>query len=254
MAPAIPSQGREVFVKRSFLSDSTILSSLLAGFLLASLPGISAAAADPRDPWEGYNRAMHSINDGLDKAVIKPVATLYKTVTPEPVDQGVTNFFSNLGEIKNFLNTMLQGKLDESFNSLARFTVNSTIGVLGFMDVATNLGIEKSSEDFGQTLGAWGSGPGPYFVLPLFGPSTVRDAIGKPFDIAANPATWTNDAAPILFGVDLLDYRADLIDTEESVEGITEDEYILIRNAYLDQRAYAVSDGEMDADAYDIEE
>ncbi len=234
---------------------SPLCAAVAAGIMLAAMPGIGVAAVapDPRDPWEGYNRTMHAFNDTIDNAIVKPVSTLYKAVTPKPVDQGVTNFFSNLGELRNFLNSMLQGKPERSFNALARFAVNSTVGLLGVVDVATSLGIEKAPEDFGQTLAVWGSGPGPYFVLPFFGPSTVRDAFGKPFDIAANPVTW-HDEATILYGVDVVDYRADLFELEESVEGITEDEYALIRNAYLDQREYAISDGEMDADAYDIGE
>ena len=220
-----------------------------------ALPGISTAAVapDPRDPWEGYNRAIYSFNDTLDGVILKPVATLYKTVTPEPMDQGITNFFSNLGELSNFLNSMLQGKPGSSFNALARFTVNSTIGLLGVIDVATNLGIEKSSEDFGQTLAVWGVNPGPYFVLPFLGPSTVRDTFGKPFDFAADPLTWTEEPY-VLHGVDKVDTRADLLEIEESVEGITTDKYVLMREAYLDRREYEISDGAVDVDAYDIDE
>ena len=214
-----------------------------------------AAAADPRDPWEGYNRAVYGFNKGVDSMFLKPAAEAYDTLTPEVVDKGITNFFSNIGDIRNSLNNFLQGKPDEGVSSLARLLINSTVGLLGFIDVATELGIHKSEEDFGQTLGAGGAEPGPYFVLPFLGPSTVRDAVGKPFDFAANPITWADDSEfrAAALGVQALDYRADLMDTEEAVEGITEDKYTLVRNAYLDQRQFEVSDGAV-TDAYEVEE
>ena len=215
----------------------------------------SHAEADPRDPWEGYNRAMYGFNKGVDSLFLKPAAEAYDTLTPEMVDKGITNFFSNIGDIRNSLNNFLQGKPDEGVNSLARLLINSTVGLLGFIDVATEIGIHKSEEDFGQTLGAGGVEPGPYFVLPFLGPSTVRDAIARPVDIATNPFTWADDPTVrnTALGVQVVDYRADLIETEEAVEGITEDEYALVRNAYLDQRQFEVSDGAV-TDAYEIEE
>ena len=233
--------------------------SALALICLLAFSGAALAdnhgAGDPRDPWEGYNRAVYGFNKGIDSVFLKPAGEAYDTVVPEPLDKGITNFFSNLGDIRNCLNNFLQGKPDEGASSLARLVVNSTVGLLGFVDVATEIGIKKSEEDFGQTLGAWGAKPGPYFVLPFLGPSTVRDAIGRPVDIAANPFTWADDGETraTALGVQVLDYRADLLDTEEAVEGITEDEYTLVRNAYLDQRQFEVSDGAV-TDAYEIEE
>ena len=213
------------------------------------------AAGDPRDPWEGYNRAVYGFNKGVDSMFLKPAAEAYDTLTPEVVDRGITNFFSNIGDVRNFFNNFLQGKPDEAADSLARLIINSTVGLLGLIDVATEIGIHKSEEDFGQTLGAGGVESGPYFVLPFLGPSTVRDAIGQPFDFAMNPFMWADDSAvrASASGVQAMDYRADLIDTEEAVEGITEDEYTLVRNAYLDQRQFEVSDGAV-TDAYEIEE
>jgi len=213
------------------------------------------AAADPRDPWEGYNRAVYGFNKGFDSMFLKPMAEAYDTLAPEVVDQGVTNFFSNIGDIRNSLNNFLQGKPDEGVNSLARLLINSTVGLLGFIDVATEMGIRKSEEDFGQTWGAGGAEPGPYFVLPFLGPSTLRDTIARPFDLAMNPFTWADDSAvrATALGVQVIDYRAGLLDTEEAVEGIVEDEYILVRNAYLDQREFEVNDGAV-TDAYEIEE
>ena len=234
------------------------LSSTLALVCLLAFSGSALADCqdiDPRDPWEGYNRAVYGFNKGIDSLFMKPVATAYDALTPGVVDQGVTNFFSNIGDIRNSLNNFLQGKPGEAADSLARLAINSTVGLLGFIDVATEMGIHKSEEDFGQTLGAGGAEPGPYFVLPLLGPSTVRDAIGTPFDIAANPFTWADDNSVRtgFWAVRTVDYRADLMDTEEAVEGIAEDEYVLVRNAYLDQREFEVSDGAV-TDAYEIEE
>lgn len=212
-------------------------------------------AGDPRDPWEGYNRAVYGFNKGFDSIFLRPAAETYDAIAPEAVNRGVSNFFSNIGDIRNCFNNFLQGKPDEAANSLARLVINSTVGLLGFIDVATEAGFEKSEEDFGQTLGAGGAEPGPYFVLPFLGPSTVRDAIAKPVDFALSPFTWADDSEfrAAALGVQAIDYRADLLDTEEAVEGIAEDEYILVRNAYLDQRQFEVSDGAV-TDTYEIEE
>ena len=233
--------------------------SALALICLLAFSGSALAdnhgAGDPRDPWEGYNRAVYGFNKGIDSVFLKPAGEAYDAIVPEPVDQGITNFFSNIGDIRNCLNNFLQGKPDEGASSLARLVINSTVGLLGFVDVATEIGIKKSEEDFGQTLGARGAEPGPYFVLPFLGPSTVRDTIAKPVDFAMNPFTWADDseARATALGLQAIDYRADLLDTEEAVEGITEDEYTLVRNAYLDQRQFEVSDGAV-TDAYEIEE
>ena len=231
---------------------------LLTVICLLAFPGVSLAdnsrLSDPRDPWEGYNRVIYGFNEGVDSLLIKPIAQVYDMLTPKPVDQGITNFFSNLSDIRNSLNNMLQGKPADSFNSLARLTINSTAGLLGFIDVATSLGLYKSEEDFGQTLAIWGSNPGPYFVLPIIGPSTVRDAIATPVDILTNPFTWVDDGG-VAFGhnvVGTIDLRADLLDTEEAIEGITQDEYSLMRNAYLEQREFEVTDGAAD-DTYDYD-
>ena len=233
--------------------------SALALICLLAFSGSALAdnhgAGDPRDPWEGYNRAVYGFNKGFDSIFLRPAAEAYDTIAPEAVDRGVTNFFSNIGDIRNCFNSFLQGKPDEGVNSFARLVINSTVGLLGFIDVATEMGIKKSEEDFGQTMGAGGAEPGPYFVLPFLGPSTVRDTVAKPFDLVLNPFTWTGDSEfrAAVLGVQVMDYRADLLDTEEAVEGITEDEYTLVRNAYLDQRQFEVSDGAV-TDAYEIEE
>ena len=219
----------------------------------AALAG-DPAGADPRDPWEGYNRAVFAFNNGLDTVLLKPAAQAYDTVVPEPVDRGVSNFFANLGEVGNFANSLLQAKPGASVRALVRLTINSTVGLLGLFDVATELGIERGEEDFGQTLGAWGAGPGPYLVLPVLGPSTVRDGLAAPVDFLSSPTGWLDDpaarnAALAAAGVDA---RADLLETEEAVEELTADKYALVRNAYLDRRDYEVSDGAADID-YELE-
>ena len=234
--------------RRHFLLGAAAL--LTSGAALAADP----ADADPRDPWEGYNRAVYAFNDGLDTVLLKPAAQAYDAVVPEPVDRGVSNFFANLGEVGNFANGLMQAKPGESARALARLAINSTVGLLGLFDVATSLGIERGEEDFGQTLGAWGAGPGPYFVLPVLGPSTVRDGLAAPVDFLSGPAGWLDDpaarnAAVAAAGVDA---RADLLETEEAVEELTADKYALVRNAYLDRRRYEVSDGAADLD-YELE-
>ena len=203
------------------------------------------ADADPRDPWEGYNRAVYAFNDGLDTVLLKPAAQAYDAVVPEPVDRGVGNFFANLGEVGNFANALLQAKPGESARALARLAINSTVGLLGLFDVATELGLERGEEDFGQTLGAWGAGPGPYFVLPVLGPSTVRDALGAPVDFVTDPIGWLDDPAArnAAYAAEAVHSRAGLLGTEAAVEDLTADQYALVRNAYLDRRRYEVSDG-----------
>lgn len=225
--------------RRHFLLGAAAL--LMPAAALAGDP----ADADPRDPWEGYNRAVYAFNDGLDTVLLKPAAQAYDAVVPEPVDRGVSNFFANLGEVGNFANGLMQAKPGESARALARLAINSTVGLLGLFDVATKLGIERGEEDFGQTLGAWGAGPGPYFVLPVLGPSTVRDALGKPVDFVTDPAGWLDDPAArnAAWAAAGVDERAGLLETEAAVEDLAADQYALVRNAYLDRRRHAVSDG-----------
>ena len=219
----------------------------------AALAG-DPAGADPRDPWESYNRAVFAFNNGFDTVLLKPAAQAYDTVVPGPVDQGVSNFFANLGEVGNFANSLLQAKPGASARALVRLTINSTVGLLGLFDVATELGIERGEEDFGQTLGAWGAGPGPYLVLPVLGPSTVRDGLAAPVDFLSGPTGWLDDPAArnAALAVAGVDARADLLETEEAVEELTADKYALVRNAYLDRRDYEVSDGTADID-YELE-
>ncbi len=218
----------------------------LAGAIV--LPGCASVDPefrDPRDPFEGFNRAMYRFNDGLDKAIVKPVARGYVAIVPTVVDKGVTNFFGNLDDIGSALNNFLQLKFNRAFSDVGRVMVNTTVGVLGFMDVASNLDLPKHDEDFGQTLGSWGIGPGPFIVLPIVGPSSGRDAIGEVVDWYTDPLTYLRDGGVAwgLKGLRLIDRRADLLAASRVFEQAALDPYAFIRDAYLQKRRHDVYDG-----------
>ena len=203
------------------------------------------ATTTPSDPLEPMNRAIYSFNDGLDIAIVKPLAEGYRAVLPLFARTGISNFFSNINDVLIALNNLLQGKIVNAVSDLGRVVVNSTVGVLGFMDVATNLGLEKHNEDFGQTLGYWGVGDGPYLVLPFAGPSNLRDAAGRFVDYRTDPLTYVNSmrARNVLWGVRLLSQRADLLDTSKILEAAALDPYEFLRDAYLQRRRNLVHDG-----------
>lgn len=200
---------------------------------------------DPRDPLESFNRAMYSFNEGLDKAILKPLAKGYRAITPAPVDNGISNFFSNLADLPSALNNLLQFKLTRAASDVGRFVINTTIGILGFIDVATNMDLPKTGEDFGQTLGAWGVGPGPYIVWPLFGPSTGRDTVGLVVDWYTDPLTYVEPERSrwLLKGLRLIDTRADLIGATNVLEQAALDPYEFARDAFLQKRDYDIHDG-----------
>ncbi len=202
---------------------------------------------EPHDPFERYNRAMFQFNDSLDKAVIKPVAKAYVAVVPTPVNKGVTNFFGNLGDVVVTINDLLQFKLGQAASDATRVIVNSTLGLLGIIDVATPMGLRKHREDFGQTLGRWGIGSGPYLVLPFFGPSSPRDGIGlyvdySQFDITFNRVE--DDATRhSMFVIDVVDTRAGLLSASRILDAAALDPYAFTREAYLQRRRNLVYDG-----------
>jgi len=223
------------------------LSVLLLLGALGGLGGCATTGGNPDDPLERYNRAMFTFNDGLDKAVIKPVAGGYKAVMPGFARTGVTNFFANLGDIWIGINNMLQGKLGTGVSDFGRFAMNTTVGILGLFDVASNAGLDKHNEDCGQTLGRWGVGSGAYVVLPFLGPSNVRDGFsllavdwhGDPLWYVGNVATRNE-----LYGVRLVDTRANLLDASQLLEEAALDRYSYVRSAYLQRRRSLIYDGD----------
>lgn len=216
-------------------------------FLSALLLTACATTGDnPKDPYEERNRAVWDFNRSIDKAVLKPVAEGYQYITPDPVEAGVSNFFDNLGEISNIVNSLLQAKFGDAGKSTGRFLINSTIGLAGLLDPATEMGIKEQDEDFGQTLAVWGFESGPFLMLPLIGPSNPRDGIGfavdsfgvySPYDALNDSQTeWT------LRSLWLIDTRAELLPLEEQLEEAL-DEYLMVRDAYLQRREFLIYDG-----------
>lgn len=212
----------------------------------------SSPERDPRDPFEGFNRKVHAFNTDFDRAIGKPLAETYQLVTPEPVDTAVTNFFNNLGDVPVAINDLLQGKVGAAASDTGRILINSTFGILGFIDVASSMGLEKNNEDFGQTFGVWGIDSGPYLVLPFLGPNTVRDTVGWWVGTKVDPV-WLVDDEPTRNAMKvlrLLDLRADLVRTTNIVETASLDQYAFIRDAYLQRREYLVYDGDPPEEEY----
>jgi phospholipid-binding lipoprotein MlaA len=234
------------------LTKGTVLS------LAALTTGCATTAPkDERDPWEGFNRDMQTFNDNLDNYVMKPVAKGYQWITPSFVDRGITNFFSNIGDIGVTLNDLLQWKLVQSGQDGARFLVNTTAGVAGFIDVASMIDLQKHNEDFDQTLGYWGAPTGPYLVLPFFGPSSPRGVGGLVGDAAMNPISYVGLGVSSgvstaisggLFATNAVDFRADNLSSEKIATEAAIDRYDFFKNAYLQQREYLVHDGKIPED------
>ncbi|MBU2955655.1 VacJ family lipoprotein [Marinobacter sp. F3R08] len=209
-----------------------------------------AVPVDPQDPWESWNRKVYSFNETIDRWFLKPVARVYRTFTPKIVDRGITNFFNNLGELRNFTNSLLQLKGESAVVAIGRFTYNTTFGLGGLIDVATAFDLPERPEDFGQTLGYWGSGSGPYLMLPLLGPSTPRDFTGFVTDGFALPSTWDALDRPDVYyarGLQVVDKRADLIPAEGFISG---DSYVFVRNAFLQRREFLINDGKVVNDPF----
>lgn len=213
---------------------------------ISSFASYAMTADEINDPWEGMNRSIFEFNEGLDAYVAKPLAQGYQTVTPQVVDTGITNFFSNLEDVLIVVNDIFQLKPIQAASDTARFLVNSTIGLLGFFDVASHIGLPKHDEDLGQTLGYWGVGAGPYIMLPFLGPSNVRDTFG----IAGDTTTglgYTNlgetaGQSFALWSLRNVDVRADLIASEGLISG---ERYTFFRSFYQQRRAFLVNDGQV---------
>ena len=222
------------------------LGGLMALVGLSLLPAMSQAASE-EDPWESFNRPIFRFNDTVDTYALKPIAQGYRAVTPQFLEDGVHNVFGNIGDVGNLANNLLQGKLHNAGVDTGRLIFNTTFGVLGFFDVAKHMGLRKNDEDFGQTLGVWGLNSGPYLVIPLLGPSTVRDATGRVPDSFLTPYPYMDHVPTrnVTRGVQVVDTRANLLQAERLVSG---DKYIFIRNAYLHSREFKVKDGQVEDD------
>jgi phospholipid-binding lipoprotein MlaA len=225
-------------VKRTFLVAFMAVA-------IGSLAGCATTADNPKDPYESFNRAMFTVNEGID-LVAKPVAEGYDAAAPLPVKAGIGNFFGNIYDVWTAANNFLQGKGGQGFSDVGRVLINTTVGIGGVFDVASEMGLEKHAEDFGQTLGTWGVGEGPYFYWPIIGPRTTRDSFGWLVDTYADPV-WYVDHIGLrnsLVGVRFIDLRASLLPTDKVVEQAAFDKYNYIRDAYLQNRRSEIRDGQ----------
>jgi len=221
---------------RSIASTVAVACSLLAG---------CAAAPSRVDPFEPWNRAMYQVHEVVDGNVIKPIAETYVKTTPQPVRTGVSNFFGNIDDLFTGINHVLQGKKERAGDDFGRVLLNSTFGILGIFDPASEMGITKDKTDFGITFGKWGAPQGPYLFVPLFGPTTVRDGSGWLVRLYASPLGYI-DNVPLrnwLYALGYLDTRAQLLSAESVLDAAALDKYRYLRNAYLRARRYQVYDG-----------
>ena len=212
--------------------------------------------SDPRDPLEPLNRAVYRFNDRVDEAIARPVATVYRDAVPEPLRNYVRNFFGNISDLFIGFNNILQGKPDDGLLDWVRFAFNSTLGIFGINDVASDMGLEKHNEDFGQTFGRWGFSEGPYLVLPLLGSSDLRDGIGTALDLHYDPTgdlrpIWVRNSAVVLRFTGV---RADLLDASRLLEEAALDRYVFQRDAYLQRRRSLVYDGQAPREKHEREE
>lgn len=224
---------------------------LIPAVLAIALTGC-AANGDPRDPLEPMNRAIHGFNEGFDRMLLKPVAQAYSTVLPSFAQTGVRNFFSNLDDVTVLANDILQFKLEQGSRDFMRLAVNSTFGLFGLLDVAGEMGLQKHNEDFGQTLGRWGVGAGPYLVLPFLGPNNFRDTAGFLVDTEYTDLVRNYDDVstrnPVLV-LRVVSRRADLLDAKRAIDAAALDEYEFTRDLYLERRKSLVHDGKPPRDS-----
>ncbi len=204
-------------------------------------------AVDERDPWEGFNRGVYSFNENVDKVLFDPIGNAYNKVMPDFLNTGISNFFSNLNQIPAIANALLQLKFDKAVNDFVRFFINSTWGLLGFNDLLGS-SLPSGEEDFGQTLAHWGVSPGPYFVVPFFGPSTIRDTVGFAADGFLNPVQYldSDELRAGLLSLNYVDFKADLLSAVDLLEEAALDKYEFTKNAFFDKRANQISDGALE--------
>lgn len=218
---------------------------LLAALVFAASGCATTGGGDPRDPLERVNRGVLAFNDAADEVVFKPAARLYRNLTPKELRDMVRNFFGNLGDLAIGANNLVQGKPADAASDVMRFAVNTTFGLLGVIDVASAMRLEKHDEDFGQTLARWGVGDGPYLVLPILGPSTTRDAAALPVDYAVDPVSNHRPVSEsnALWVARVVQRRTDLLDASRTLEEAALDRYVFLREAYLQRRRSLVYDG-----------
>jgi phospholipid-binding lipoprotein MlaA len=251
-------------MQKSFINTRLLMSSLVISSMIAGC-ATTSTTNEKDDAWEGWNRGTQEFNDDVDKAVLKPMAKGYAAITPQFVNDGITNFFSNMNDIGVTVNDLLQLKMTQGGMDASRFLINTTVGVAGFIDVAKMIDLPKHNEDFGQTLGFWGVPSGNYLVLPFFGASSPRETVGAIGDALLNPLTYTFAVAgggaaisAVNAGaktVDVTDTRADLMTTEKIVDEASVDRYSFIKNAYQQRREYLVHDGNVpEEDELQLEE
>jgi len=232
--------------------------SRLAALALAATLATGCATgpqASPDDPLEPMNRVVYKVNDKLDEYVAQPVAKGYRAVTPQPVRTGVTNFYSNIADIGNFANNLLQGKGVDAAESFMRVAINSVLGIGGLIDIATPAGLQKHSQDFGLTLGVWGVPSGPYLVLPVFGPSSFRDGVGLYVNFWFDPTTYAEPAVRnSLYGLNIVDVRTNLLGATDLLTLAALDKYAFVRDAYLQRRRYLIEGGSGKLPKYEDEE
>jgi phospholipid-binding lipoprotein MlaA len=228
------------------ISKSVLMLSVLMMTACASIQQTERVAKI--DPFERVNRVVFSFNETADQYVIKPIAEGYKFVLPEFVRTGVTNFFGNINDVLIGANNLLQGKPANAASDIGRFFINSTVGVLGLFDVATDMGLDKNREDFGQTLGVWGFSDGPYIVMPFFGASNVRDTVGFVVDVETDFMINTNklnsDEKIAINSLRIINRRADLLDAGQLLEDAAFDKYSFLRDGYLQRRRNQIYDGD----------
>lgn len=232
--------------------STSSIRSALATAIAASMIAGCATSGNPKDPIEGFNRAMFSFNETVDKAVIKPVAQGYDAVTPQPVQTGVTNFFANIADVWIGFNNLVQGKPGQALSDVGRVLINTTIGIVGLFDVATGMGLEKHEEDFGQTLGRWGVGDGAYVVLPIIGPRTLRDTGGFLVDVWVDPVANHEpvDVRNVSLALRAIDDRASFLKAESAIEAAALDKYAYVRDAYLQRRRSLIHDGNVPRESH----
>lgn len=222
---------------------NSVAALVISGLLLG---GCATTANNPADPWEPFNRKMYAVNDGLDRYALKPVAQGYKNAVPLPARTQVSNFFGNIDDVWSSLNNFLQGKPREGASDFGRVLVNTTIGIAGLFDIASELGLDKHSEDFGQTLGRWGVGSGPYVMLPLLGPSTVRDTVGSVPRMLVTDPVHEIPRIPVrnsVTGLKIVNARSQLLGADQALDAAALDRYSYLRDFYLKSRQSQVYDG-----------